>query len=305
VIPAFYAQDDCNDPVIYSYEVAGANAGGGLSNNASGTFSIGTSTITWTASDEWGNTSSCTTIISINDIPSVSIPDAYALNPGGEVNTVYVGYAPASSIRLTSVAGPGSTIIAYEWRDGSKVVSNSATAVVSPVVATTYTLTVTNIYGCQASVSRTINVVDVRAGLKADKVLVCHKPNAQANTLEIAREAVAAHLAHGDKLGGCQPGSVIAGVYKSSGAGYAISEDLTIMAYPNPTLTCFQIDLEGGNESEKTTFKVTNVLGKVIEHRDDLKANQRFTVGADYSSGVYFIEIRQGIKRTLLKLIKQ
>ena len=36
-----------------------------------------------------------------------------------------------------------------------------------------------------------------------DLVTICHKPDGAAETLQVAPEAVASHLAHGDHLGPC------------------------------------------------------------------------------------------------------
>jgi len=36
-----------------------------------------------------------------------------------------------------------------------------------------------------------------------DKVTICHKPNKQALTLSVSKNAVPAHLRHGDHLGPC------------------------------------------------------------------------------------------------------
>ena len=121
-IPLFTATDDC-DAVNYSYVITGATQRTGNTNNASGTFNVGTSTITWTATDDWGNSVTCQTTVVINS-PAVTIPDAYALPSGVLANTVYIGYAPASSITLTASAIGGTPAYSYNWSNGRRINHN-------------------------------------------------------------------------------------------------------------------------------------------------------------------------------------
>ncbi|MEO5946214.1 MAG: lamin tail domain-containing protein, partial [Chitinophagaceae bacterium] len=194
-VPAFIATDDCNDPIIYSYEITGATTRSGSSNDASGIFNTGTSIISWTATDSWGNSADCQTTVVVNPVPIVVIPDAFALQNGTLANTVYIGYAPASSITLSSNVSGGTPAYSYMWSSGS----TNSTSTLSPTSTTTYTLTVTDANSCQASASKTIAVVDIRGGNKLDKVTICHKQN----SLVVNDNAIIAHLNHGDMLGGC------------------------------------------------------------------------------------------------------
>src|SRR4030095_11698159 len=111
-IPTFTATSVCGS-VNYSYSITGATTRSGNTNNASGNFGIGTSTIVWSASDAAGNTSTCQTTVVVNANPSVTIPDAYALNSGVVANTVYPGYVPASSITIVANASAG--VNNYSW----------------------------------------------------------------------------------------------------------------------------------------------------------------------------------------------
>src|SRR6185436_8122750 len=117
-------------------------------------FNIGSSTITWTATDDWGNTATCQTTVVVNTNPQVTIPDAFALPSGVLPNTVYIGYAPASSLTLTSSVSSGTPLYSYSWSSGSTASSTT----VSPVIATTYTLTVTDANGCQGTASKLVSV---------------------------------------------------------------------------------------------------------------------------------------------------
>lgn len=296
-IPAFVATDDCGDAVTYTYTVTGATERNGTDNNASGLFNIGTSVITWTATDNWGNSATCVTTVVINESPTVSIPDAYALPSGVLPNTVYIGYSPASSVLLSSTVTGGTPTYGYVWSSGS----TSSTTTVSPLVQTTYTVTVTDANGCQGTANKTVNVIDIRGGNKSDKVVICHG----SNSLTIDGNAVATHLAHGDKLGNC------ALTYRtvparSSSANEQISTagKLSVKVLSNPAVTDFTLMISATVHTDKITLRVTDVHGRVMEQRVYSGANQTVQIGGQYHSGLYFVEIIQGNRKQVLKLIK-
>jgi hypothetical protein len=193
-IPALTATDNCG-VVTYSYTISGATTGSGNTNNASGAFSIGVSTVKWTATDDSGNTATCQTTVTINANPAVTIPDAYALPSGTLANTVYIGYSPASSVTLVASASGGAPGYSYSWSNGS----TSSTTTVGPV-ANIYTVTITDQNNCQASANKQIVVMDIRGGKKLDKVTICHNQSGTPKTMEVSQSETAIHLAHGDML---------------------------------------------------------------------------------------------------------
>lgn len=294
-IPSFTATSVCG-VVNYNYVISGVTVRSGNTNNASGSFNLGTSTITWTATDGIGNTSTCQTTVVVNANPTVSIPDAYALGSGVLANTVYIGYAPASSITLTSNVSGGTPLYSYSWTSGSLTASTT----VSPTTNTTYTLTVTDANSCHGTASKNITVMDIRAGQKNDKVIICHKSNTQV----VDPNAVPAHLAHGDMLGTCQASNSSITRNSPRETENSIHAKLTITALPNPSANFFTINMAGGNTSEKLSLRVTDILGRTIEQRNNLQSNTTLKIGNDYRPGVYIVEIIQGINRKQLKLIK-
>jgi len=73
VIPALIASDNCSTNLTITYDVKDSNGvtirtGSGV--DASGSFSVGVSTITWTVTDECGNTNSCATQVTIYPKPT-------------------------------------------------------------------------------------------------------------------------------------------------------------------------------------------------------------------------------------------
>ena len=154
-IPALTATDDCGI-INYSYTITGATQRSGTTNNATGIFNTGTSTITWTVTDDFSNTATCQTTVIVNNNPGVTIPDVNAIGSGVLPNTVYLGYNPASTITLTSNVSGGTPAYSYNWSSGS--LSSSAT--VSPAFNTIYNLVVTDANGCKGTATKSIAVIN-------------------------------------------------------------------------------------------------------------------------------------------------
>ncbi|TWI79486.1 putative secreted protein (Por secretion system target) [Lacibacter cauensis] len=293
-VPAFVATDDCGDALSYSYSISGATERSGIGNNASGVFNIGTSVIVWTATDDWGNQATCSTTVIVNSNPVVTIADAYALPTGTLPNTVYIGYAPASSITLTASASGGTTAYNYSWSSGS----TAATTTVSPQTATVYTVTVTDANGCTATAEKAIDVLDIRSGKKLDKVTVCHLTGSGQHAISISKEDVADHLAHGDMLGSC-----IATQPSVASRIVPVSSALAVQVLPNPSTSVFTL-LVSSQRTERIVVRVLDVQGRVLEQQINNGQNQPVKVGEGFRPGIYFAEIIQGNERKLIKLLK-
>jgi hypothetical protein len=98
---------------------------------------IGVRLITLTAVDDYGNSSTCTSSITVNGIPAAaSITGDTEICLGDETE-------------LTAIGG-----VKYAWSNGSANASTSA----SPAATTSYTVTVTNSSGCVATASATVIV---------------------------------------------------------------------------------------------------------------------------------------------------
>ena len=291
-IPAIAAGDNCGT-VTYSYSITGATSRSGNTNNASGSFNVGTSTIAWTVTDAVGNTATCQTTVIVNPNLTVSIPDAFALSSGTLANTVYIGYSPAAALTMTASASGGTPGYSYNWSSGSI----SSTATVSPTVNTMYTVTVTDQKGCQAIATKQIKVMDIRSGKKLDKVNICH--NGSMN-LAVSPSEATTHLSHGDMLGTCGAASAIT---KSSFEKEASpASRLAIVAMPNPSAKNFSLNIVG-NSNSQLALRVMDVSGRIIEARN-VTPGQTIKVGDRYRTGIYFAELMQGNERKIVKLVK-
>lgn len=103
-IPVLTATDNCS-AVTTSYTITGATSRSGVSNNASGTFNAGVSTINWTVKDASGNVATSSTTVTISVLPAATITASNA-------------DAFCNKITLTATAVNGAT---YKWTSGSSV----------------------------------------------------------------------------------------------------------------------------------------------------------------------------------------
>lgn len=299
-IPTLSATDDCGDDLSYTYVITGATNRSGNTNNATGTFETGESLIYWSVTDSWGNLSTCTTVVQLNDLPEVNIQDAFAAKTGVGPNTVYIGYAPASSITINpTVDNYG--LYTYEWSDGTKIIATTPSITVNPVVPTIYTLKVTNASGCSSIISKQINVIDIRSGKNLDKVTICHTVSKQSNTLVINALDVPNHLAHGDYLGSCTNGELSK---KSAIIPESLVTGLNMEIYPNPTANSFNVEIKTETD-ELVDLRILNMLGIEIEKFTKIPSGQTLQFGSTYSSGIYLVELSQGNEKCVKKLIKK
>lgn len=307
-VPAFSATDDCNDPISYSYTISGATQRSGTGNDASGIFSTGTSTIVWTAADSWNNVITCTTTVVINESPVVTILDVSVLTSGVNVNTVYIGYAPASILTVTANATPGTPAYTYSWMVGTglSIVAGTATLPSVKIYATgtgnyssTLTVLITDSKGCTVSKAITIYVMDIRGGNKNDKVVICHN----GNSLTISAGDVQNHLNHGDRLGAC--------TNPPNNKWYVLLKCI-LSNFPNPfhlsTTIKYNLSVDA-----KVVIKIYNVFGQEMTtlFNGDKKAGS-YTVdynASKLSKGIYFCKVvatsdDQSVVQTIMLLMQ-
>jgi hypothetical protein len=140
------ATDNCG-----STTVSGTRSDGGPLN---GSYPVGTTTITWTATDTSGNHSSCTQTITVNDTehPTISCPANITLEPTCPSGAVGTYTAPVGSDNC-----PGAT---------TTLTAGPASGSVFPIGTTTVTYTVTDAHGNSTSCSFTVTVKTPQAAIQ-------------------------------------------------------------------------------------------------------------------------------------------
>ena len=81
------------------------------------------------------------------------------------------------------------------------------------------------------------------------------------------------------------------------------SNELIVTAYPNPSASSFNIIVSSKNENEQVVIQAIDVNGRIIETRT-INANSIVRFGDGYSTGAYFVRLRQGKEYKVIKLVK-
>lgn len=245
----------------------------------------------------YGGAAGLIAAISLECSLTATIPNAMALSNGVEPNTVYIGYAPASSLRLCAESNNGIPPYTYVWSTGQTTQS----IVVSPNAATDYWVTVSDGAGCSKTVTTSVKVVDVRCGNKLGNVLICQVPPGnpgKAKTTCINGNAVASQLSNGSYLGNC-----LVNLRTITSADIIQdNDDLSIHASPNPSRDIFLLSIRSSSRS-KAELIVRDISGRIME-RIVINGNNQIRIGAGYAPGSYFVELISGEEKRVVKVVK-
>jgi hypothetical protein len=282
-VPVLSATDNVGIATIH-YIVSGATERSGAGINASGSFDEGVSIITWTVTDMFGSHSTAVCTVTINHRLTVNIADVFAVNAAIDLkNTLYLGYGP-SSFSITATPQGGGGEYRYSWSTGEQTQS------ITVADAGTYTVTVTDLKGCQISATIQINVLDVRCGNKGNKVRVCHNNK----SICISSEAIQDHLSHGDALGEC-------GVADRRVTTTSESNIEIMKVFPNPVQDMLFVSVHMLNKSAQ--IQVYNAQGMLVRNAQLVKTNQGISLSG-LAAGIYLVHVKNGLEITRKKIIK-
>ncbi len=296
-----------------------------LTSDAPACFPVGTTIVTWTATDIYGNTSTATQAVTRN-------PEIHIDICAGITRTIYRGtykgngpFGP-QSINLTSSVSGGSPGYTYSWSPTTGLSDPGiANPVASPLVTTNYVLTVTDSKGCTRSLGITINVLPLSAAVcyeKGNNVKfdVCHVPTDPPyapNNICISGNAVPAHLIpgstghHNCTLGPCgqqlcfstTPAPLAQLEITSTEKVVEIKDDFNVTVYPNPSASDFTIQVTS-KSIEPVTVRLLDVTGVVKSIGINNPKTNTIKAGADLPKGTYYAEVIQGAHKQIVKLIK-
>ncbi|MFN0728958.1 immunoglobulin-like domain-containing protein [Polaribacter gochangensis] len=281
---------------------------------------IGDHTVTLTATDSSGNTSSETATVTIEgETPEVTIADFNAVETQ-QANTIFLGFGPQSMALTTSATGGDS--FTYVWTASTgEIVSNVANPVISPTTSTTYTVTATNNFGCTTTTTIEVCVMDVRSynkkGKATNKVTVCHHTSGKKGTkhvmINISANAVMKHLllhgadtSHGDSLGDCNATCITPNSNPIPVANDSenLLNNLEFNVYPNPSKGVFQLKI--ANIKAGTQLNLMDVTGKLVSRKTITSEamSQNITIGnRNLPSGIYILKIVSKEETITKKLI--
>lgn len=84
---------------------------------------------------------------------------------------------------------------------------------------------------------------------------------------------------------------------------WTYGDGLAVTALPNPTFNQFVL-LMKSTETMPISINVYNNGGQLVESRNNIAPNSNLVIGGNYHGGMYYVEIIQGTRRQILKLIK-
>ncbi len=278
---------------------------------------IGANTVVLTVTDNYGHTTTCSaTVTVIGEMPTCSITSVptSTIYTGGVPTNIYLGYGAQSTKLQTTVSASGAPYT-YLWSPAMGL-NNTASAAptFAPTTGGTYTFTVlvTNKYGCTTTCSITICVLDVRVpGSKGKKIYVCHMGVTGPATLELNTSSVSSHISipgHGDKLGKC--GTSPCGPGRISAENEANEENEApnaVQVAPNPATDMVTLKMQKMAEGV-AQFDFRNATGKLLQTESRImeKGYNEATFNIQkLPAGMHFIQIRDAEKKTVtVKLIK-
>jgi len=177
------------------------------------------------------------------------------------------------------------------------------------------TATITDANGCVVICTTNIDAEDVRcfAGSSGlSKVTLCHRTSSTKNpcvTICVDESAVADHIAHGDFMGKCTPNCVAPIVNTGSTSMNIIAEvaqskdGLRVKIWPVPTENFFTLQAQSASNAE-ITVRVIDISGKQL-YINKGPASKSYRFGETFVAGMYIVEVRQGNRLSVTKVIKQ
>lgn len=288
----------------------------------------GVNKVTLSVTDANGNVSSAIALVTvIGEVPTsvIKVIPSSSIYTGGVPTDIYLGYGPQSVTLSTTVTG--AVPVSYNWT-GSTGLSciTCANPVFTPTAAGSYSFTVvvTNSYGCTTTASVTICVRDIRVPSSNGRVYVCHTDlnTGTTTTLSMATNTVANQLLQNpqDKLGSCgmapcsqvvvtaapelpktMTPEIVEKISKET-AGIAVT-GLSVKASPNPTRDVFTFIVTSAGKLP-VHIRLLNEAGQMQESRNNIQLGSAFTMGRSLHAGVYLAEVIQGKERVVVKLIK-
>ncbi|WP_426493513.1 HYR domain-containing protein [Hymenobacter sp. 102] len=225
---------------------------------------LGANPVTLTATDVHGNVASAPAVVTVvGSIPApvITVTPGTNVYTGGVATTLYLGYGPQTAT-LTATGG-----VQYAW---SPAAGLSSSSVANPTFTArtpgtyTYIVTVINQYGCSATATVTLTVVDVRCGNKNEKVVVCHN----GHEICISPNAVPTHLTQhpDDRLGTCSAAAQEArpaAAAETAAAAVTASDRLVFDAYPNPFSASTTVHIRP-TSATAAKVRVYDSMGRVV-----------------------------------------
>ena len=259
----------------------------------------GVHTITWTYEDGNGHSIQQQQKIIIKDttapvpvvkeLPDISGECSIAINNTPEAMDNCGGKIKATTISPLVYKKNGEYIITWKYDDGN---GNTATQRQKIILRSS-----------PGSLDPSINTLPDIEGTCAVTIFI--KPTAKDRCSGTIVGTTADPLYYGE------PGEYIVH-WKFAGSNDTIMQEQKVIVksiaadvavFPNPSTNHFTISFKSCKREERVSFIVFDVLGRALETKE-VNANWPITFGTTYSTGTYFIQIKQGKEIIIKKIIK-
>jgi len=109
----------------------------------------------------------------------------------------------------------------------------------------------------------------------------------------------------GDQLGTCGEscGSQKDLQDPSTGSDKTVA-DFDLLVYPNPFNSMFHMRITT-ESNEPIDMKILNVAGQLIDEATNVETNTEIQLGDKLANGIYFVEIKQGDIRKVVRMVKE
>ncbi|MFN0275901.1 MAG: T9SS type A sorting domain-containing protein [Chitinophagales bacterium] len=229
---------------------------------------IVSTTYTLTVTDALGNTDFDDVVVYTHPVPTAN---------AGADQTITQGYGP-TCVTLTGSGTGGSDPKTYLWSTGATTASIS----VCPTATTTYTLTVTDYYGCSSTDNVVVTHKDVRCGPSLTKVYMCKAGTTKCYSVS----QVPSKLLSGWTLGAC---------WMKLGDDVVISDN-PISIFPNPASNTAEIVFIS-DEDATAYIEIYNAAGQkqnIFLPEIQTKAGEEIShviAVNELPSGMYYVSI--------------
>jgi hypothetical protein len=256
--------------------------------------------------------------VTVTDANSCTVDSSFAIvAPAMLMDTVtgtndLCAGGTSGSAQATVTGGTGA--YSYQWNDPA----NSTTSSVSNLPAGSYQVTITDSRNCQTTSSITITAPSALSATASGQDATTGQSNGAATidnitggtapysvhwstgatTTTIVNLAAGTYYAVVTDNNGCSTTDTVV-VRQVTGITQQL-EQIPFSVYPNPAQS--QITVQLGSLNAGTTLSIKNVLGEEFMTKTITSLQTVLTL-TDFAGGVYFVEVKQGDKKTVKEIV--
>jgi hypothetical protein len=243
------------------------------------------------------------TVIGSLPAPSITVSRTSPVYTGRDINIIYLGYG-GQQLKLTA---SNATAAQYTWTPGAAL---SDSTIANPVFTATkageftYAAKATNAYGCTATASVDLHVIDARCGYRNQSVTVCYR----GFELCVNKLAVPILQLIGGELGDCGVNNGRIATNSDQPQDLVVAQQKFII-YPTPASSQCTIAFTL-NKPGKYRIALYNTQGRLVQvvGTGETTANQLLTYPmntSQLSSGVYFVKLVTAAEVKVKQLVIQ